>query len=465
MGISIFDLFSIGIGPSSSHTLGPMRAANAFNALLRADNQLDAVTIVTVELYGSLALTGKGHGTDKAIILGLLGYEADSIDPSIIADALDKINKNHSIQLAGEHTIAFEPDRHLIYYSHQTLPQHTNGLRFTAWSHEDCLRSETYFSVGGGFIVHETDFNCPGEHRPHPYPFDTAAELFDHCQNQNSSIADIMMANEYAWRPENEVREGVLRIKNMMLESIQTGLHTEGTLPGGLNVERRAPTLYARLLKNDPGKNKAVHVFTWLNAYAMAVNEENAAGNRIVTAPTNGAAGIVPAVMQYLCDTCPDISDDILLQYLLTAAAIASLYKKKASISGAEMGCQGEVGVACSMAAGALAAVSGGNLRQVENAAEIGMEHHLGLTCDPIAGLVQIPCIERNGIAAVQAVNAANLALAEERCCKIRLDNIIATMRATGEAMSTSFKETSLDGLAKYSGLSPDPLSVNVPEC
>ena len=274
-----------------------------------------------------------------------------------------------------------------------------------------------------------------------------------------------MMANECAQRTETEVRKGILRIKDMMLDSIQTGLHTSGVLPGGLNVERRASTLYASLLVKDPLKDQTGHVLTRLNAYAMAVNEENAAGSRIVTTPTNGAAGILPAVMQHLCDTCPDISDDTLINYLLTAAAIAALYKKCASISGAEMGCQGEVGVACSMAAGALAAVSGGSLNQIENAAEIGMEHHLGLTCDPIAGLVQIPCIERNGLAAVQAVNAACLALAEERFCKVRLDNIIATMRATGEAMSTRFKETSLDGLAKHSGLSIGSLSVNVPEC
>lgn len=453
MSISIFDLFTIGIGPSSSHTVGPMRAAYGFVKHLQ--NNLTQVARIQIDLYGSLALTGQGHGTDKAILNGLEGHLPVTIDPDIIVPRAQEIIHQKRLCLAGQHEITFDFDKDFIFHFEEILEKHANGMLFTAFdqNEQQLLREEVY-SIGGGFIVRSDEFNLPiTNEKPVPYPFAKAKELLNHCQKNNMSISDIMMANECVWRSEKEVRKKLLNIAEIMKQCIDHGCQTnETTLPGILNVKRRAPTLFKKLchLENPLPRD----TLNWVNLYALAVNEENAAGKRVVTAPTNGAAGVIPAVLYYFVNFCQEASVQGIIDFLLTAGAIAILYKKGASISAAEVGCQGEVGVACSMAAAGLTAVLGGTVAQVENAAEIAMEHNLGLTCDPIAGLVQIPCIERNTMGAVQAINAAQLALIEEGMHMVSLDKVIATMLQTGRDMQSRYKETSQAGLA-----------VNHPEC
>lgn len=467
MHISVFDLFAIGIGPSSSHTVGPMKAANRFTTHLKTQNLLAKTKQIATDLYGSLALTGKGHGTDSAILMGLIGQEPRTIDPDSIPSQVIAINTHHQLTIHGV-SIPFDYKRDLQFHYNELLPYHPNGMRFTAFDEKgQILLSEVYYSIGGGFIITENELasNQAGEQNV-PHPFETAAELLNHCEAHQMSIAEVMLINELTWRSEDEIHNALLDIAHTMTQCIHKGCTTEGILPGGLNVKRRAPTLYKNLLSK--GKPLASHpdVMNWLNVYAMAVNEQNAAGGRVVTAPTNGAAGIIPAVLSYYQNFYHESSPEGVITFLLTAGAIAILYKKGASISGAEVGCQGEVGVACSMAAGALIAALGGTVKQVEKAAEIGMEHNLGLTCDPIGGLVQIPCIERNAMGAVKAVNAARLVLAEDEGETsdgdhiVTLDNVINTMRQIGKDMMPIYKETSLGGLAAHVSL-----PVNVIEC
>ncbi len=453
--ISVFELFSIGVGPSSSHTVGPMRAAKQFVTHLSQQQKLSAVVTVRTFLYGSLALTGKGHGTDLAVLMGLEGYTPEAIDPLFIPERLRQIRHQKKLKLAQTQEITFHESEHLLFLTHEALAYHSNALRFEALDVRGALLcSEVYYSVGGGFIVHEQELT-PGvgggapPKAPVPYPFQTAKELLNHCQREQASISDIVWANERAWQRSEEISRRLQAIWTTMSGCIQAGCQHEGLLPGGLQVRRRAPGLYQQLLaKQATGAAAALDAMAWLNCYAMAVNEENAAGGRVVTAPTNGAAGIIPAVLKYYVTFCPTATPEGVERFLLTAGGIGILYKERASISGAEVGCQGEVGVACSMASGALAEAMGGTVMQVENAAEMGMEHHLGLTCDPIGGLVQIPCIERNGLAAVRAVNVAQLALMETGEHKVSLDKVIATMAQTGRDMMTIYKETSQGGLA-----------------
>lgn len=466
LSLSVFDLFSIGIGPSSSHTVGPMVAARTFTLALKS-SPLKNITSVQVDLYGSLALTGEGHGTLKAVIMGLEGDGPETVNVATMAQRLERIYHQKRLNLFHQTPIVFDPETNIILHKEKALPEHPNGMTFTAKCKKNKCFSITYFSTGGGFIVSQEAFN----HSPssstlrEPYPFNTATELFTFCKRAQISPAQLMWENEKTWLSEHEIASKLDAIIDCMQNCIDYGLRTHGELPGGLHVKRRAPDMFNKLLQQGKPNPQHPDIMNWLNAYAMAVNEENAAGHRIVTAPTNGAAGIIPATMRYLVDFYPETDQSTLRNFLLTAGAIAILYKKQASISGAEMGCQGEVGVACSMAAGALAAVMGGSLDQIENAAEIGMEHNLGLTCDPIAGLVQIPCIERNAIASVKAVNAAQLALFESCKNKISLDGVIATMKATGYDMQSIYKETSLGGLAVHGGLDTVSLPVNIPEC
>lgn len=456
VSVSVFEIFKIGIGPSSSHTVGPMKAAREFVQKLEDLARLKNLHLITVELYGSLALTGKGHGTDKAVILGLAGEKPEIIDPEQANQTMQQIIQTQQITVLGKQKIAFNYDQHLLFHYQENLAHHTNGMRFTAYdAQQQRLLSETYYSIGGGFIVNEANINTVDVNQiPVPYPFETAGELLDLCQKHQLSISQLMLENEKVLRSEVEVRQKLLTIANVMESCINAGCRAQGILPGGLNVRRRANNLHKKLMEKGKPNEQHPEIMNWLNLYAMAVNEENAAGGRVVTAPTNGAAGIVPSVLQYYKHFCNDASDQGIIDFLLTAAAIAILYKLRASISGAEVGCQGEVGVACSMAAGALAAVLGGSLAQIENAAEIGMEHNLGLPCDPPKGLVQIPCIERNAMGAVKAVNAARLALAEDGQHKVSLDTVISTMQQIGKDMMSIYKETSLGGLA-----------VNVTEC
>lgn len=448
MTISIFDLFSIGIGPSSSHTVGPMKAAKAFADTMHAYPSLSHIKI---ELFGSLAFTGKGHGTDQAILLGLEGHAPDTIDPDIISPRAQEILEQHQLNMPGKTSVPFE----LIFNVEELLPVHTNGMRFTAYDLNRIeLSSQIFYSIGGGFIITETESTSSSE-KTVPFPFATAKELIKHCEDNHLSIRDIMLANESSLRSETDVKMRLQKIANIMRECIDKGCRTAGTLPGGLNIKRRAADLFQKLnQKGRPFSHELTDSMSWLNLYAIAVNEENAAGSRVVTAPTNGAAGIIPAVLHYYLDFYPQAKPLDAIDFLLTAGAFAILYKKGASISGAEVGCQGEVGVACSMAAGALTAVLGGSIHQVENAAEIAMEHHLGMTCDPIGGLVQIPCIERNAMGSVKAVNAARLALLGDGEHFVPLDKVIATMKQTGKDMMSIYKETSLGGLA-----------ANIPEC
>jgi L-serine dehydratase len=458
MSISVFDLFKIGIGPSSSHTVGPMKAALKFSEGIEEKGFLSKVSRVKVDLYGSLALTGKGHGTDLACILGLEGHAPDQIDPNYVIPRTEEVRKTHLLNLSGKKEIAFDEPNDLIFHMDKQLPYHPNGMRFTIFNEEGVeLFSDVYYSVGGGFIVDHfsasQDAHIVENSHSVPFPFHTAEELLKHCQKHKFSISQLMMENEKSWRTEAEVREGLLKIWQVMKECINRGCQEDGVLPGGLNVRRRAKSLFRYL--SDPGRlHNPAEIMEWVSLWALAVNEENAAGGRVVTAPTNGAAGVIPAVMHYYTNFHPDPTDEGIITFFLVSGAVGILYKLGASISAAEMGCMGEVGVACSMAAAGLAATYGASNEQIENAAEIGMEHNLGLTCDPIKGLVQIPCIERNTMGAVKAINASQLALRGDGIHRVSLDQVIATMRETGNNMKAIYKETSLGGLA-----------VNVPEC
>ncbi|MET7386624.1 L-serine ammonia-lyase [Streptomyces sp. NPDC005385] len=455
MAISVFDLFSIGIGPSSSHTVGPMRAARMFARRLRNEGLLAPVTSIRAELYGSLGATGHGHGTPKAVLLGLEGASPSTVDVEGADDRVEQIRTSGRINLLGEHEIGFSFDDDLILHRRKALPYHANGMTIFAYDAEGGLVLEkTYYSVGGGFVVDE---DAVGEDRIKlddtvlKYPFRTGDELLRLTKETGLSISALMLENERAWRTEEEIREGLLGIWRVMQACVSRGMAREGILPGGLKVRRRAAHSARQLrAEGDP----LAHAMEWITLYAMAVNEENAAGGRVVTAPTNGAAGIIPAVLHYYINFVPGADEEGVVRFLLAAGAIGMLFKENASISGAEVGCQGEVGSACSMAAGALAEVLGGSPEQVENAAEIGMEHNLGLTCDPVGGLVQIPCIERNGMAAVKAVTAAKMAMRGDGSHKVSLDKVIKTMKETGADMSVKYKETARGGLA-----------VNIIEC
>jgi L-serine dehydratase len=460
MAVSTFDLFKIGIGPSSSHTVGPMRAASRFvHRWLQESGDLPRTTRIRAEVFGSLALTGRGHGTDKAVLMGLEGHWPNAIDPDVIPDALARIRGEKVLRLLGTHPIAFDEKRDLIMNKRQKLPFHTNGMRFAAFDAEGReLASRDYYSVGGGFVVNQDEAaedRIVADTTELAYPFSSGAELLAQSERTGLSIAALMGANERAWRSDAKIVAGLDEIWSAMQACVQRGIRETGTLPGGLHVVRRAPALHHELSSRpEAGMRDPLTVLDWVNLYALAVNEENAAGGRVVTAPTNGAAGIIPAVLHYYDRFCPGATRQGVHDFLLTAAAIGILYKENASISGAEVGCQGEVGVACSMAAAGLTAALGGSTGQIENAAEIGMEHNLGLTCDPIGGLVQIPCIERNAMGAVKAINASRMALRGDGKHKVSLDKVIKTMRDTGRDMQDKYKETSRGGLA-----------VNVIEC
>jgi L-serine dehydratase len=453
MSLSVFDIFKIGIGPSSSHTMGPMNAARGFVQLLAARGLLERTAQVSAQLYGSLALTGRGHCTDRAILLGLEGLSPDTIDPAVIEPTLQRIRSSGHIKLLGRHDIGFDEPLNLLFHTDQVLPGHTNGMRFTAHDAAlEVLAREEYYSVGGGFVVQAGAEAGTGDARAEPpYEFNSGARLLEHGRSQGLEIHELMLARERTWYSDAEIRSRLMRIWQVMQDCVRRGFDAQGLLPGVLGVRRRAPKLYRQLMTDTMSP---MHALDWVNVFALAVNEENAAGGQVVTAPTNGAAGIVPAVLHYYRRFEPGADDDGVMRFLLTAAAMGMLYKQNASISGAEMGCQGEVGVACSMAAAGLVSALNGSNEQIENAAEIGMEHNLGLTCDPVAGLVQIPCIERNAMGSVKAINAARLALRGDGSHKVSLDQVIATMRQTGLDMSTIYKETSQGGLA-----------VNVPEC
>ena len=457
MAVSIFDCFKIGIGPSSSHTVGPMKAACVFAQRLERNGLLDNTRRIRVSLYGSLAHTGRGHGTDKAVMLGLQGAMPDTIDPDQIDAALEQIRAQKQVNLLGRHAVPFQEKNDLLFRKRELLPHHPNGMRFEAIDADGAvLEVREYYSVGGGFVVNQdkaAEDRIVSDQTQLPYPFHTGDELLDLCTRENKRISDIMLANECAWRTPDEVRSGLLKIRDAMMSCMERGFRQEGVLPGGLQVGRRAPRLYKEL-SGQPKSDDTLSTLDWVNLYALAVNEENAAGGRVVTAPTNGAAGVIPAVIRYYMDFVPGADEDGVIEFLLTAGAIGTLYIRNASISGAEVGCQGEVGVACSMAAGGLTAAMGGTLSQVENAAEIGMEHNLGLTCDPVGGLVQIPCIERNAMAAVKAINARRMAARGDGKHRVSLDKVIKTMRDTGADMKSHYKETSRGGLA-----------VNVIEC
>jgi L-serine dehydratase len=463
MAVSVFDLFKIGIGPSSSHTVGPMRAARLFGLRLRSEGLLSKTARVRCWLYGSLGATGKGHGSDKAVLLGLAGHEPDTVDVDGVPAILDRIRSSKRLPLLGEHDVAFDEAEDLVFHRRETLPFHANGMRLVACDAEGQeIENRTYYSVGGGFVI--TDEVAADGTRQKviapdatvlPLPYRSGEELLQVCERENLTIAQVMRINERHWRTDTEIDAGLLRIWRAMQDCVLRGLRTDGILPGGFKVKRRAAQLHRDLTANpEAALRDPLQVMDWVNLYALAVNEENAAGGRVVTAPTNGAAGIVPAVLHYYHRFVHGSTDTGVMDFLLTAGAIGILYKENASISGAEVGCQGEVGVACSMAAGALAAVMGGTPAQAENAAEIGMEHHLGLTCDPVGGLVQIPCIERNAIASVKAINAARMALRGDGTHHVSLDKVIKTMRETGADMQTKYKETARGGLA-----------VNIVEC
>ena len=504
MAISTFDLFKIGIGPSSSHTVGPMRAAALFVGSLRSAGVLRDVTRIKAEMYGSLGATGRGHGTPKAIMLGLEGERPQSVDVDAIPGRIDAIRKEKFLRLNGDHPVGFNEREDLLLYRRKSLPLHPNGMRFTAYRSSDGNRNadrggnggsgaggggsgaagagsngndtanprgheklltRTYYSVGGGFVLDESGAGVDSiveDARRLTYPFTTAAELLAHCDTSRLSISGVMLANEKAWRLEAETRYGLLQIWDVMQACVDRGCRNEGVLPGGLKLPRRAPRLYNQLLaKPEASLSDPLTALDWVTLYALAVNEENAAGGRVVTAPTNGAAGIVPAVLHYYARFVPGADSGGVVRFLLTAAAIGVLFKENASISGAEVGCQGEVGSACSMAAGGLAEVLGGTPQQVENAAEIAMEHNLGLTCDPVGGLVQVPCIERNAMASIKAIHAARLALRGDGQHFVSLDQVIKTLRDTGRDMKDKYKETSRGGLA----VNVIEIPVNVVEC
>jgi L-serine dehydratase len=462
MAISAFDLFKIGIGPSSSHTVGPMRAARLFVLGLQSGNLVGTAARVVCSLHGSLGATGKGHGSDRAVLLGLMGHEPDTVEVDAVPALVDAVRSSGHLTLAGGQTIPFHERDDLLFYR-GPLPFHANGMRFVALDAAGAeLSNRVFYSVGGGFVVSD-EVAADGQKArviaPDttvlPMPYRSAAELLALTRQHNRSIAEVMRTNELHWRTDEDINSGLLAIWRVMQACVQRGCSTPGVLPGGFKVKRRAPQLHADLCSHpEAALRDPLQVLDWVNLYALAVNEENAAGGRVVTAPTNGAAGIVPAVLHYYTRFVPGATDEGVVDFLLTAAAIGILYKENASISGAEVGCQGEVGVACSMAAGALCAVMGGTPAQAENAAEIGMEHHLGLTCDPVGGLVQIPCIERNAIASVKAINAARMALRGDGTHHVSLDQVIKTMRETGADMKTKYKETARGGLA-----------VNIVEC
>ncbi|WP_417594549.1 L-serine ammonia-lyase [Oceanospirillum sp.] len=478
MSLSIFDLFKIGIGPSSSHTVGPMIAANRFIAQLKSqtedNNSLDRISRVKTELFGSLALTGKGHATDTAVLLGLLGEQPDTVDTSRVDQVIDTIRHHKQFLLAGEHNIEFNEVQDLVFHFQDSLPEHPNGMRFSAFDQAGMVYCRgIYYSVGGGFVLSEEEIKAKPELSTasqlpkevqqdtaelRPYPFKSGKELLARGKTSGKTIARMMLDNEIALRApvltdesqcEASIRQQLMNIWHVMDNCVRKGCKETGELPGGLNIKRRAPELYKELTEKPENALKdQLTVMDWVNLFAMAVNEENAAGGRVVTAPTNGAAGVIPAVLSYYVRFLPNASEAGIIEFLATASAIGMLYKENASISAAEVGCQGEIGVACSMAAGALCAVMGGTNEQIENAAEIGMEHNLGLTCDPIGGLVQVPCIERNTMGAVKAINAARLAIRGDGHHQVSLDSVIETMRQTGHDMQDKYKETSRGGLA-----------------
>ncbi len=459
MAISVFDLFKIGIGPSSSHTVGPMRAALMFASGLREAGQLERVAAIRTELFGSLGATGKGHGSDKAVLLGLEGEAPDTVDPAAIADRLAAIRAAKSIRVLDVHPITFDEPGHLVFHRRKCLPFHPNGMIFTAFDAAGGeVACKTYYSVGGGFVVNDEGGAARGikeEGTQLPYPFKTGDDLLLMSKKHGLSFSALMMENEKVWRSETDIRASLLHIWDVMQACVKRGCEQEGVLSGGMKLKRRARELHQKLSSaSEEAAKDPLTALDWVNLYALAVNEENAAGGRVVTAPTNGAAGIIPAVLHYYARFIPGANADGVVRFLLTAAAIGILYKENASISGAEVGCQGEVGVACSMAAGALTEVLGGTPAQVENAAEIGMEHNLGLTCDPVGGLVQVPCIERNAMGSIKAINASRLALRGDGTHFVSLDQVIVTMRQTGADMNLKYKETSRGGLA-----------VNIIEC
>ena len=456
MALSVFELFSVGIGPSSSHTVGPMRAASRFVDSLADAGLLGDVTRVKAELFGSLGATGHGHGSDVAVVLGLLGEHPETVDPKAVAGRVDAVRATGRLSLRGEREIAFAIGDDVVLHRRRGLPLHPNGMIFTASVGDEVVDQRTYYSVGGGFIVTsdaEGHQRIAPDDSPLTHPFHSADDLLALCAETGKSIARLSLENELAWRDEAEVRAGLLHIWSVMQECVSNGLENEGVLPGGLRVRRRAPELYAKL-RCEPASDDPLRGMDWIALYALAVNEENASGGRVVTAPTNGAAGIIPAVLHYYRDFVPGYHDAGVVRFLLTAGAIGMIFKNEASISGAEVGCQGEVGSACSMAAAGMAAVLGGSPKQIENAAEIAMEHNLGLTCDPVGGLVQIPCIERNAIASVKAIAAARTAMRGDGSHIVSLDKVVKTMRETGRDMKVKYKETARGGLA-----------VNVIEC
>jgi L-serine dehydratase len=453
MFVSAFDLFKIGLGPSSSHTVGPMRAAYRFAQDLVLAGKLEATARIVVDLYGSLGLTGRGHGTERAILLGLSGETPERTDPDQIEPKLQRIREQQMLPLAGRHAIAFREAEHLRFRIDKALFFHSNGLRFSAYTADGApLARNVYYSIGGGFVVDEKEsaqLGDPVEPLRVPYPFKSAAELLRHGEEAHKRIPDMMRINELALRSPDQVRNGLLERWAIMNDSIERGMRTEGVLPGGLHVRRRAKGLRDALLAHrPPASMNPTAAMDWVSIYAIAVNEENAAGSRVVTTPTNGAAGTLPAVLRYYREFYQEANEEGIVAFLLTAAAVGGLCKRDASMSGAEVGCQGEVGVACAMAAAGLAAALGGSNTQIENAAEIGIEHHLGMSCDPVGGLVQIPCIERNAMAAVKAINAASLALRGDGTQRVALDAIIKTMYETGREMMSRHKEASLGGLA-----------------
>ena len=465
MSVSIFDIYTIGIGPSSSHTVGPMKAAYEFMLEIKRLNKLQEVKSIKCDFYGSLALTGKGPGTDKAFILGIQGHTPENIDSQKIDEYIESVSTNKKLFYPHDRKevcVKFDPRKDIKFHRRVSLPHHPNGMAFAAFSEDGKeLYRTIYYSIGGGFILKEDEIDTSNVIEAHtqktPYPYTTATKLLEHCKNEQLKISDIVRKNELTWRTEDQIISDTLKYWEVMKSCVKRGFTNQGTLPGGLKVQRRAPKVYKQLTEN-PEKNlrDTLSVLDWVNLYALSVNEENAAGGQVVTAPTNGAAGIIPAVLHYYVNFCAQATEKGIIDFLLTAGAIAILYKTNASISGAEVGCQGEVGVACSMAAAALCEVLGGTPEQVENAAEIAMEHNLGLTCDPIGGLVQIPCIERNAMGAIKAINAARMSLRGDGSHFVSLDKVIETMKQTGLDMKKQYKETSRGGLA---------VKVNIVEC
>ncbi|MFS1438288.1 L-serine ammonia-lyase [Shewanella sp. 10N.286.48.A6] len=457
--ISVFDMFKIGIGPSSSHTVGPMKAGKLFMQHLSDQGLMAQTDELQSQLFGSLGQTGKGHGTGKAVILGLMGEDPDTVDTDAIDAILEKVSAEQTLKIADGRLVKFTRDNGITYHRRKSLPAHANAMTLYAFSKGECIYERTYYSVGGGFILDEDeitqrDASPATPIKSAPYDFNSAAQLLDLCCENGLSISSLMMSNELSIASEEDVKQGLWNIWQTMKTCIERGYQKEGMLPGGLKLRRRAPALYRRLQAEGRNNNDPLTAMDWVDLFALSVNEQNAAGDRVVTAPTNGAAGIIPAVLCYYHTFVQEVDEEVCCRFLLTAAAIGILYKKNASISGAEVGCQGEVGVACSMAAGALTEIMGGTVEHVENAAEIGMEHNLGLTCDPVGGLVQVPCIERNAMGAVKAINASRMALRGDGNHKVTLDKVIKTMMDTGKDMRSKYKETAKGGLA-----------VNIVEC